>query len=259
MQTTQPGRTAIVTGGARGIGRAIATALAHGGANVVIADLRDTGAAAAAAIAATGGQCHFVQADISRADGVADVVAEALRRFGSIDILCPNAAVFNRSLVVDMSEADWDAVIDGGLKSVFLIVKECLPHMIRQGHGRIVVTGSITGARVGQTHNAHYGAAKAGIVGFARCLALEVAQHNITINVVEPGNVMTEAMMTVPELHQSFVDHIPLNRMASVEEVAAVTAFLASDAASYITGQSVVVDGGQILPENLPLMRAPTP
>jgi 3-oxoacyl-[acyl-carrier protein] reductase len=255
MQTTHAGRTAIVTGGAQGIGRAIASTLADAGANVVIADLRDSGADTASAIKAAGGECRFVQADISRSDGIATVVADALGRYGSIDILCPNAAVFNRSLVVDMNEADWDAVVDGGLKSVFLIVKACLPHMVRQRRGRIVVTGSITGAKVGQTHNAHYGAAKAGIVGFARCVALEVAQHNITINVVEPGNIMTEAMMTVPELHQSFIDHIPLNRMGSVQEVAAVTSFLASDAASYITGQSVVVDGGQILPENLPLLR----
>lgn len=255
MQDTHAGRTAIVTGGAQGIGRAIATALAGAGANVVIADLRDSGALTAAAITAAGGECRFVHADISRPTGIDRVVDEALGRYGSIDILCPNAAVFNRSLVVDMDEADWDAVIDVGLKGVFLIVKACLPQMIRQRRGRIVVTGSITGAKVGQTHNAHYGAAKAGIVGFARCTALEVAQHNITINVVEPGNIMTEAMMTVPQLHQSFIDHIPLNRMGAVEEVATVTSFLASDAASYITGQSIVVDGGQILPENLPLLR----
>lgn len=248
-------RTAIVTGGAQGIGRAIAMALAGGGANVVIADVKPSGAEVADAINAGGARCVFREADISTVAGVRGVAELALNTFGSIDILCPNAAVFRRSLLVDMTEADWDAVVDGGLKSVFLIVRECLPAMIRQNRGRIVITGSITGARVGQTHNAHYGAVKAGIVGFARCVALEVAQHNIAINVVEPGNIMTEAMMTVPELHQSFIDHIPLNRMGAAEEVASVVSFLASDAASYVTGQSIVIDGGQILPENLPLPR----
>jgi 3-oxoacyl-[acyl-carrier protein] reductase len=222
----------------------------------VIADIKPAGADAAAAIAAGGHVCSFVQADVSRADDVARVVEVAIERHGSIDILCPNAAVFRRSLLVDMSEEDWDAVIDGGLKSVFLCVRSCLPTMIRQRCGRIVVTGSITGARVGQTHNAHYGAVKGGIVGFVRCVALEVAQHNITINIVEPGNILTESMMTVPELHRSFIDHIPLDRMGAPEEVAAAVRFLASEGASYITGQSLVIDGGQILPENLPLLRA---
>ena len=250
------GRTAIVTGGAQGIGRAIATALATAGANVVIADIKPSGAETASAIAAGGHVCSFIQADVSRADDVARVAEVALARHGSIDILCPNAAVFRRSLLVDMTEEDWDAVIDGGLKSVFLCVRACLPAMIQQQRGRIVVTGSITGARVGQTHNAHYGAVKGGIVGFVRCVALEVAQHNITINIVEPGNIMTESMMSVPQLHQSFIEHIPLDRMGAPEEVAATVKFLASDAAGYITGQSVVIDGGQILPENLPLLRA---
>lgn len=250
------GRTAIVTGGAQGIGRAIATSMAAGGANVVIADIQPSGAETAAAISADGHACSFIHADVSRADDVARIANFALERYGSIDILCPNAAVFRRSLLVDMTEDDWDAVIDGGLKSVFLCVRACLPAMIRQRRGRIVVTGSITGARVGQTHNAHYGAVKSGIVGFVRCVALEVAQHNIAINIVEPGNILTESMMTVPELHRGFIDHIPLDRMGTPEEVAAAVSFLASDAASYITGQSIIIDGGQILPENLPLLRA---
>ena len=251
------GRSAIVTGAAQGIGRAIASALAAEGASVVLADIKETGWAAAAEIVAAGGNCEFILADVGKAEGVAHVVETAIRRSGGVDILCPNAAIFRRSLVVDMSEAEWDEVVEGDLKSVFLIVKACLPGMMARRRGRIVVTGSITGARVGQTHIAHYGAAKAGIVGFARCAALEVAPYGISINVVEPGNIMTEAMAAVPEMHQSFLDHIPMGRMGSPADVAAAVAFLASDAAGYITGQCLVVDGGQILPENLPLSRLP--
>jgi 3-oxoacyl-[acyl-carrier protein] reductase len=250
------GRTAIVTGAAQGIGRAIAERLAAEGAGVVLSDLKETGAAARDAIAAAGGRAEFVRADTSTTAGVAQVVETTLSRFGSIDILCPNAAVFRRSLLVDMSESEWDAVLDGGLRAVFLIVKACLPTMIAQKRGRIVVTGSITGARVGQVFHAHYGASKAGIVGFARCVALEVAQHNIAINVVEPGNIMTDAMREVPEIHQSYIDHIPMDRMGDVSEVADLVRFLASDESRYITGQEIVIDGGQILPENLPLPRS---
>lgn len=251
------GRMAIVTGAAQGIGRAIAETLADAGANVLIADVKPTGAAVSEAISSRGGgTCEFIEADISTPDGVSAVVERAVRSFGAIDILCPNAAVFRRSLTVDMDEAEWDAVLNGGLRAVFLIVKACLPTMIAQKRGRIVITGSITGARVGQVFHSHYGASKAGIVGFARCVALEVAQHNISINVVEPGNIMTEAMRAVPETHQSYLDHIPMNRMGEAGEVASLVRFLASDEARYITGQEIVIDGGQILPENLPLPRA---
>lgn len=250
-------RTAIVTGAAQGIGRSIAESLAAAGADVVIADIKDAGADVSTAIAARGpGQCVFVQADISTADGVARVVDRTLEHFGAVDILCPNAAVFRRSLLVDMSEDEWDVVMNGGVRAVFLAIKACLPAMIRQKRGRIVITGSITGARVGQVLHAHYGASKAGIVGLARCLALEVAQHNITVNVVEPGNIMTDAMRAIPDMHQSYLDHIPMNRMGETEEVAALVRFLASDDARYITGQEIVIDGGQILPENLPLPRS---
>jgi 3-oxoacyl-[acyl-carrier protein] reductase len=253
------GRTAVVTGAAQGIGRAIAIALAEAGADLVIADWNASGAATADAIANKGGRCLFLEADVSRSSDIARIVELALDRFGSVDILCPNAAIFRRSLIMEMSEVEWDEVIAGDLKSVFLIVKACLPAMIRQHWGRIVITGSITGARVGQTHIAHYGAAKAGIVGFARCTALEIAAHGVTINVVEPGNIMTEAMMSVPDLHQAYIDHIPIGRLGHPEEVAAAVAFLSSDAAGYITGQSLVIDGGQILPENLPLPRVTAP
>jgi 3-oxoacyl-[acyl-carrier protein] reductase len=255
MSQSLDGRIAIVTGAAQGIGRAISESLAAAGATVVVSDIKPAGAAVRDAIVASGGLADFIQADTSTPAGVELVVDRALTRFGTVDILCPNAAVFRRSLVVDMSESEWDAVLDGGVRAVFLIVKACLPTMIAQQRGRIVVTGSITGARVGQVLHAHYGASKAAIVGFARCLALEVAQHNIAINVVEPGNIMTDAMREVPEIHQSYIDHIPMDRMGEPGEVADLVRFLASDESRYITGQEIVIDGGQILPENLPLPR----
>ena len=251
------GRTAIITGAAQGIGRAIAEELATAGARVVISDIKPTGVAVRDAIVSAGGTAEFVQADTSTTAGVSAVVERALDRFGSIDIVCPNAAVFRRSLVVDMSEDEWDAVMNGGIRGVFLMVKACLPALIRQRSGCIVITGSITGAKVGQVAHAHYGASKAAIVGFARCLALEIAPYEISINVVEPGNVMTDAMREVPQFHQSYIDHIPANRMAEPAEVASLVRFLAAHESRYITGQEIVIDGGQILPENLPLPRAP--
>ncbi|MGC9523195.1 MAG: SDR family oxidoreductase, partial [Anaerolineae bacterium] len=153
----------------------------------------------------------------------------------------------------EMTEADWDRVLDINLKGVFLAVKACLPHMKDRSNARVLVTSSITGNRTGISGLTHYAASKAGINGFIRTAAIELAEHGITVNGVEPGNVLTEGMAS--QLGQDYIDAqtaaIPLGRMAKPEDIAHAMLFLASEEASYITGQTIVVDGGQILPESL--------
>jgi 3-oxoacyl-[acyl-carrier protein] reductase len=176
----------------------------------------------------------------------------AIENFGQLDILCANAGIFPETPLDEMTEADWDRVLDINLKGVFLSVKACLPHLKTRPSARILITSSITGNRTGISGLAHYAASKAGINGFIRTAAMELAQHNITVNGVEPGNVLTEGMES--QLGQDYIDAqteaIPLGRMADPEDIAHAMLFLASEEADYVTGQTIVVDGGQTLPES---------
>jgi len=249
------GRGAIVTGAGRGIGLGIARVLASEGAGVLLVD-RDSDAVAGAteALRGRGLSAAFEVADVSDADAMGAVARRAMEQFGRIDIICPNAAIFDSSTVRDMSEILWDRLLAVNLKGVFLIVRACLPRMMAQRYGRIVVTSSITGNRTAIPGMAHYAASKGGINGFIRAAAIELAAHGITVNGIEPGHVMTEgaAPMYDPEFKRAVESFIPMGRFGTPEDVGKAVLFLASDDAAYVTGQTLIVDGGVTLPEYPP-------
>jgi 3-oxoacyl-[acyl-carrier protein] reductase len=246
------GKVAIVTGAGRGNGRAIAQVFGQAGARVLVVD-RDLAGAnrTAESIAAGGGTASAFAADVGRQADNEAMAGAAVERYGRIDILCANAGIFPLASIEETTEELWDRVLGVNLKSVLFGVKACLPHLKAQGAGRIVVTSSITGPRVSMPGLSHYSASKGGINGFIRSAALELAPHKITINAVEPGNVLTEGQreMNSPEQLEKMAQTIPLKRLGDPEDVAYAMLFLASDEASYVTGQSIIVDGGQTLPE----------
>ena len=176
----------------------------------------------------------------------------AVERFGRIDMLCQNAGIYPKVRIADMSEADWDRVHAINLKGTFLTVTACLPQMVQQGYGRIVITSSITGPRTGNPGLARYAATKAGINGFIRTAAIEFARHGIPINAVEPGNIMTPGMedQLGADCIRAQEQSIPMGKLGEPEDIAIAMLFLAGDEAKYITGQTIVVDSGQTLPES---------
>ncbi len=178
-------------------------------------------------------------------------MASRLEASGTVDVLCANAGAFPQKKIIELTSEDWDQVLATNLKSTFLCVKACIPSFEKAGKGRVVVTSSITGPITGYPGWSHYGASKAGQLGFLRTAAMELARYNTTINAVLPGNIVTEGLQ---DLGQSYLDGmakaIPLKRLGRVEDIGYAALFLASDEASYITGQTIVVDGGQILPES---------
>jgi 3-oxoacyl-[acyl-carrier protein] reductase len=239
-------RIAIVTGSGRGIGRAIALKLAEVGATVVVNDIGDAEPLEAVAqeIRAMGRQSLPILADVSSSSDVARLVAEAIAAYGKIDILVNNAGIARDQLVLRMSEEDWDKVLDVDLKSVFLCTKAVLRHMVKQRWGRIISMASVVGI-VGNRGQANYASAKAGIIGFTRTVAKEVASHGITANAIAPGFIDTEMTQRLKEdWKQEIKRLIPLGYFGSPRDVAEAVAFLASEEARYITGQVLGVDGG---------------
>jgi 3-oxoacyl-[acyl-carrier protein] reductase len=253
--TSIAGRSVIVTGASKGIGKGIARVFAGKGAKVLLAarDLAQ-GEAAAAEIRASvgpGGMASAVAADVSSPEDCARMAATATERHGGIDVVCSNAGVFPAAKLGEMSVADWDQVLDINLKGTFLTVNACLPGLKARGKGRIIVTSSITGPITGYPGWSHYAASKAGQLGFVRTAAIELAPHNITVNAVLPGNILTEGVEALgPEYIARMTSAIPQRRLGSVEDIAYAALFLASDEAGFITGQTIVVDGGQVLPES---------
>jgi len=252
MLTSIAGQSVIVTGGSKGIGKGIAKVFAAQGAKVVVAarGLADA-EAAVNEIRAAGGTAVAHAADVSNWESVQGLVAKTLEVFGGLDILCANAGIFPQKKIVELSPEDWDHVLDTNVKSTFLCVKACIPAFEKAGKGRVVITSSITGPITGYPGWSHYGASKAAQLGFLRTAAMELARYNTTINAVLPGNIITEGLQ---DLGQSYLDGmakaIPLKRLGKVEDIGYAALFLASQEASYITGQTIVVDGGQILPES---------
>ena len=246
------GRAVVVTGGSRGIGLGIAHAFARAGARVLIVG-RDPDRAAAAAdslTSATGTSVAHLAADLRSAAGCRQMAARAADELGGVDVLCANAGIYPERLLVDMTEDDFDTVLDTNLRSTVFAVQACIPALAHSRHGRVVLISSITGPITGSPGWSHYGASKAAQLGFMRSAALELAPAGTTVNAVAPGSIATESYRELPEHQQSEIRAaIPLGRMGSVEDVAAACLFLAGDAAGFVTGQVLVVDGGQVLPE----------
>jgi 3-oxoacyl-[acyl-carrier protein] reductase len=241
------GRVAIVTGGAAGVGRGIARVLAQEGAAVVVADIDG---AAAEETAQQLGNAIACQVDVRDRAAVDAVAAAALDRFGRIDILAANAGVYQWDSLDDMTDETWDRIMDINVKGALHSLQACLPAMREQQYGRIVFTSSITGPIVATKNQAHYAASKAAMLGMMRSAALELADAGITVNAVQPGNVQTPGLAKAGgELHRQLVASVPLGRLADPDEIGWSVRYFASEEAAYVTGQSLVVDGGQILPE----------
>jgi 3-oxoacyl-[acyl-carrier protein] reductase len=241
------GKVALIIGAARGIGAGIAQRFHEEGASIVIGDSEaEAGKASATKL---GGE--FVSTDISKKADAERAVATALEAYGDLHIIVQNAGIYPWSLIENTEPEEWDAVLGVNLRGTYLMARAALPHMKAKKYGRMVFTSSITGPRVTSPGHGHYSASKAGINGFIKAAALEFSPYGITVNGVEPGNILTEGV----QQHRSaaFIrtmeEAIPLGRLGTPRDVAQAVLFLASDEAAYITGTTIVVDGGQTLPE----------
>src|ERR1700734_1848459 len=247
------GRSAIVTGASKGIGPGLARRFGRAGCHVMVVSRHLPEAQRVAdEIAAAGGTARALAADVTRETDMQEMARAAVEWRGGIDILCANAGIFPGAPLGVMTGSDFDAVMATNLKGTFLAVSACLAAMKKKKRGRIILTSSITGPVTGFTGWSHYGASKAGQLGFMRTAALELAPYGITVNAVLPGNIATEGLAGMgKEYIRSMEEAIPLRRLGSVTDIANAALFFATDEAAYITGQSLIIDGGQVLPESL--------
>jgi 3-oxoacyl-[acyl-carrier protein] reductase len=263
MFTSISGRSVLVTGGTKGIGKGIAAGFAQAGAQVVITGRnRDHGeraaevlTAAAADLSPDGGKVSYLPGDVSDPGSCQGVVAATVQLHGGLDVVCCNAGIFPAAPLTEMTPQDLDEMLSINLKGTFFTVQAALPALKDSGHGRIILTSSITGPITGYAGWSHYGATKAGQLGFMRSAALEFARSGITINAVMPGNIITEGLDALgADYLASMEASIPLGRLGSVADIANAALFFASDEAGYITAQTLVIDGGQTVPESLEAM-----
>jgi len=247
-------RVALITGATRGIGKGIAKTFASLGAGVVLVS-RDTLAgekASAELRATTGANVTFHTGDVTDLASMQKAAATAAAEYGRLDILCANAGIFPSKPLLDLSVDEWDEVFDVNVKGTLLSAQACIPFLRRSDAGRIIVTSSITGPVTGFPGWCHYGASKAAQLGFIRTAALELSQYGITINAILPGNIETEGLTDLgEEYRQAMINSVPLKRLGTPEDIGFAAAFFASPHAGFITGQTLIVDGGQVLPESL--------
>lgn len=239
-------KTAVITGGSRGIGLAIAKKLAEGGANIAILYVGDEseGKAAKAELEQYGTKVEQYFCDVADFDGSKAVTEKVIEEFGKVDILVNNAGITRDKLVLNMEERDFDAVINVNLKGTYNMIKHFYKHFMKNRGGRIVSTSSIVGL-IGNAGQANYSASKAGIIGLTKSVARELAGRNVTVNAVAPGYIGTDMTNVLPEkVKESMKAQIPAKRIGTPEDVANVVAFLCSDAAAYVTGEVIRVDGG---------------
>jgi 3-oxoacyl-[acyl-carrier protein] reductase len=243
------GKTAVVTGGSRGIGRAVCLELAKGGANVVLCYAGNESAAAetVSACEALGAKALSVKCDVADSAQVKKLMDEAIKAFGRIDILVNNAGITRDGLLMMMKEEDFDAVLSANLKGTFLCMKAVSRAMMKQRYGRIVNLSSVVGLR-GNAGQVNYAASKAGVIGMTKSLAKELASRGVTVNAVAPGFIDTDMTAAMPEAAKTAtLASIPMQRLGAPEDIAKAVAFLASDDAAYITGQVLAVDGGMAM------------
>jgi 3-oxoacyl-[acyl-carrier protein] reductase len=253
MLTSIEGKSVLVTGASKGIGKGIARVFAKAGGKILVVSRNGEEAEAAAEeMREAGGTASGFSADVSDLASMEAAAAAAGERHGGLDVLCANAGIFPSAKIEDMDVAEWDGLMATNLKGAFISVKACLPLLKGADYGRIVLTSSITGPITGFPGWTHYGASKAGQLGFMRTAAMEIAKYGITINAVMPGNIETEGLA---ELGQDYKDgmaaSIPLGKLGQVEDIGYAALFLASKEAGFITGTTIVVDGGQIIPESM--------
>ena len=262
MFTSLDGCSAVVTGASKGIGKGIARVLARAGAGVVITG-RDAGTLEAAASQLrdeTGATVHAVVGDVADRGACQQLAARAEQLLGGIDVLCANAGIFPEAPLDSMTEDDLAQVLDTNVKGTVWSVQAALPALTRSGRGRVVLTSSITGPVTGYPGWAHYGASKAAQLGFMRTAAVELAHRGITVNAVLPGNIVTEGLTDLGADYRAAMEAtVPMRRLGSVEDIGYAALFFASAEAAYVTGQAIVVDGGQVLPESLDSLQALVP
>lgn len=255
MFTPLTGRTVLVTGGTRGIGLGIARVFARAGCSVVITG-RDKAAGTAAA-AGLGPNTSFVQADVATPGGCEGAVRETLARHGGLDVVCANAGIYPECRVHELNAQAIDEIFAVNVRGSMLTVAAAVPALTASGRGRVILTSSITGPITGFPGWSHYGATKAAQLGFARTAAIELAPRKITVNAVLPGNILTEGLADLGEEYTRQAEAtIPFGKLGVVEDIGYACLYLATDEAAYVTGQTIVVDGGQTLPESPAAMEA---
>jgi 3-oxoacyl-[acyl-carrier protein] reductase len=251
------GKAAIVTGAGQGIGAGIAQVFARAGARVVVATRSaGNGQETVDSIRAAGGEAVLMQCDIGQHAVVDDVVARTVDQFGRIDIAVHNAAIYPLHTVQELTDEVLDQTLNVNMKAALWLTQACVPHFRNQGWGRLIFTSSVTGPRVAMPGTSHYAMSKGGMNGFIRTAALEYARDNITVNGVEPGYILTQAMAALgdDEELKAMAECIPQGHLGVPEDIAYTMLFLASEEAGYITGQTIVVDGGSTLPESQVVM-----
>ncbi len=250
MTQSLKGRSAVVTGGSKGIGKGIARVLANAGARVaIVARHADQAEAAAKEI---GHGAFGLAGDVTSMASMDKVMKTVADKNGGLDVLCANAGIFPPAKLEEMTSEQWDEVVDTNLKGTFHSVKAAIPYLKTSDQGRIVLTSTITGPVTGFPGWTHYGATKAGQLGFMRTACIELARYGITVNAVLPGNILTEGLIGMGEEYQkTMAASIPLKKLGTVEDIGYAALYCASKEAGYVTGQTIIVDGGQILPESL--------